>query len=70
MNKTFKVLEIIWLVMSGVGIFMSVYSIFIKDYKNALYFLAFFIICGGMFAVRRHQRLKSEEEQKRQEQNK
>lgn len=56
--------------MSCIGAFMCVYSLFIKDYKRVLYFLAFFVICGFMFVFRRYQRVKFEEEQKGKEQNK
>ena len=68
MNRTFKILEIIWLIVGCIGIFMCVYSLFIKDYKGSLYFLAFFIICAIMYAVRKHQRIKFEKEQKQKEQ--
>ena len=69
MNKTIKILEIIWLVMACIGIAMCIYSLVIKDYRGAVYFFAFFLIGGFMFAVRRHQRIKYEEEKKRKNQN-
>jgi len=70
MNKTFKILEIIWLAMGCVGIFMCIYSLIIKDNRGAIYFLAFFFVCGIMYAVRKQQRKKFEEAQKRKEQKK
>ncbi len=65
MNKTFKILEIIWMIMGCIGILMCIYSIAISDTKGALYFLAFFAVCGIMFAVRKRQRIRFEEAQKK-----
>ena len=56
--------------MGCIGVFMSIYSLAIKDNRGALYFLAFFIVCGIMYAVRRRQRIKYEEAHKQKEQNK
>lgn len=58
MNKMFKILEIIWLVMACVGVFMCAYSITVKDNRGAIYFLVFFIVCGVMYMVRKRQRIK------------
>ncbi len=66
MNRTFRILETIWLIVACVGIFMCVYSIFIKDYKGSVYFFAFFIVCAFMYAIRKYQRIKFEKEQKEQ----
>jgi uncharacterized membrane protein YfcA len=70
MNRTFRILEIIWLMMGFVGIFMCIYSLIIKDNRGAIYFLVFFLVCGVMYYVRRRQRIKFDEAQKQKEQNK
>ena len=56
--------------MGCIGIFMCIYSLAISDNRGAVYFLAFFIVCGIMYAVRRRQRIKFEAAQKQKEQNK
>lgn len=68
MNKVFKVLEIIWLVLGCIGIFLCAYAIIKKDNEGAVYFLAFTIVSGVMYAVRKRQRVKFENAQKEKEQ--
>jgi uncharacterized membrane protein YfcA len=68
MNKTFKILEIIWLVMGCIGVFMCIYSLVIGDNRGAIYFLAFFIVCGVMYMVRKRQRKNFEKAEKQKEQ--
>ena len=68
MNKIFKILEIIWLVIGIIGILMCAYSIIAKDNRSALYFLVFTVVCGVMYSVRKRQRLKYEAAQKEQAQ--
>lgn len=63
MNKTFKILEIIWLVMGCIGAVMCAYNIVTKDNRGALYFLAFTFVSGIMYAVRKRQRKKFEASQ-------
>lgn len=63
MNKMFKILEIVWLVMACVGVFMCAYCITIKDNKGSIYFLAFFVVCAVMYMVRRKQRIKYNQNQ-------
>ena len=70
MNRTFKILEIIWLVLACVGLFMSIYSLLIRDNSRAIYFLAFFFVSVIMYFVRKSQRIKFENNQKQKEQNK
>lgn len=70
MNKTFRILELVWLFMGCVGVIMCIYSILIKDNKGALYFLVFFLASGLMYAVRRKQRIKHEAAQKNKDQKK
>ncbi|MGQ0828019.1 MAG: hypothetical protein ACT4ON_06460 [Bacteroidota bacterium] len=67
MNKTFRILEIIWLVMGCIGVVMCAYNIVMKDNRGAIYFLAFTFVCGLMYAVRKRQRKKFEAAQKQQE---
>lgn len=70
MNKTFKILEIVWLFMGCIGMIMCVFSIVTGDNKGAIYFLVFFLACGLMYAVRRKQRIKFEAYEKNKEQKK
>jgi hypothetical protein len=60
MNKTFRILEIIWLVMGCIGVIMSVFSLVTKDNRGAIYFIVFTFACGLMYAVRKRQRIKFE----------
>jgi uncharacterized membrane protein YfcA len=60
MNKTFKILEILWLIMGGVGVIMCSISIINKDNTGSVYFLVFTIVCGLMYAFRKRQRIKFE----------
>jgi hypothetical protein len=64
MNKTFKILEVIWLIMGCIGACMCIYSIILKDNQGAIYFLIFMLVCGMMYFVRRRQRIKFEAAQK------
>lgn len=56
--------------MGCIGIFMCIYSLAIKDNRGAIYFLAFFIVCGIMYLVRKRQRTNFEKAQKQKEQAK
>lgn len=58
MNKAFKILEIIWLVMGFIGLAMFIYAMIMGDRTGAIYFLVFFIVCGLMYSVRRKQRIR------------
>ena len=64
MNKMFKILEIIWLLMGIIGIGMSIYFIVTKDKQGAIYFIIFTLVCGLMFTVRKRQRIRFESAQK------
>lgn len=71
MNKTFRVLEILWLVMGCIGVLMCAFNIVAKDNRTSIFFLIFTFACGMMYAVRRRQRIKYEAaQQKEKEQNK
>ncbi len=70
MNKTFRILEIVWLFMGCVGLIMCIYSLIIGDNKGAIYFLVFFLACGLMYAVRRKQRIKYDTYEKEKQQRK
>ena len=65
MNKMFKILEIIWLVLGVIGILLSGYFIIIKDNQSAIYFIIFTVICGVMYSVRKRQRIRFEGNQKK-----
>ena len=64
MNKAFKILEIIWLILGAIGILMCGYFIIIKDNQGANYFMIFTVACGIMYSVRKRQRLRFESNQK------
>ena len=64
MNRTFRILEIVWLFMGCVGVLMCIFSIITGDNRGAIYFLVFFLACGLMYAVRRKQRIKFEGKEK------
>ena len=70
MNKTFRILELVWLFMGCLGIIMCVYSTIIGDNKGAIYFLIFFLASGLMYAIKHKQRMKFEASQKSKEQKK
>lgn len=70
MNRTFKILEIIWLFMGCIGVIMCAFSIATGDNRGAVYFLVFFLACGLMYAVRRKQRIKFEAYEKEKGQKK
>lgn len=63
MNKTFRVLEILWLIMGIVGIVMCAYFITVKDNEGAIYFLIFTLACGLMYSIRKRQRKRFEASQ-------
>jgi c-di-AMP phosphodiesterase-like protein len=60
MNKTFKILEIIWLVMAFVGVVMTVYTFIRSDTTGAIYFLVFTFVSTVMYFVRKKQRTRFE----------
>jgi len=70
MNKTFKILEIIWLIMGFIGILMCIFNIVSHDNKGAVYFLVFTFVCGIMYSFRKRQRIKFEATQKQQNEKK
>jgi hypothetical protein len=59
MDKTFRILEIIWLILGCIGVLMCVYTISIGDTRGSIYFLVFTLASGMMYAVRKRQRLKA-----------
>lgn len=61
MNKTFRILEIIWLALAGVGVVMCVYSLLISDTKGSIYFIVFAGVSVLMYWVRKKQRIRFEE---------
>jgi hypothetical protein len=66
MNKMFKILEIGWLVMGCIGILMCSYSIVTKDIQGAKYFLGFTVVCGILYAMRKRQRVKFEQQNRKE----
>ena len=67
MNKTFKILEIIWLVMGCMGVVMCIYNIITHDNQGAVYFLVFVLVSGIMYSVRKRQRKKFEAAQQKEQ---
>jgi hypothetical protein len=70
MNKTFRILEIVWLVIGCIAIVMCIFSIVTKDNKGSIYFLVLTFASGLMYAVRKRQRIKFEAAEKKQNQQK
>ena len=70
MNKTFRILELVWLFMGCVGVIMCAFSIISGDNRGSIYFLVFTFACGLMYAVRRKQRMNFEASQKQKEEQK
>jgi len=70
MNKTFRILEILWLVMGCVGVLMCAFNIVNGDTRTSIYFLIFTFACGLMYAVRRRQRIKFEGVLKKEQEEK
>lgn len=70
MNKTFRILELIWLFIGCIAILLCAFSIISGDNRGAIYFLVLTFASGLMYAVRRKQRIKFEAKQKGKEQNK
>ena len=70
MNKTFRILELVWLFMGCVGVIMCTFSIIRGDNRGSIYFLVFTFACGLMYAVRRKQGMKFEASQKQKEEQK
>ncbi len=71
MNKTFRILEIVWLTIGCFGVLMCAANIVQQDTRASIFFLIFTFACGMMYAVRRRQRIKFEAaEQKQKEQKK
>jgi hypothetical protein len=67
MNKTFRILELIWLIGGCLGVLMCASSIIQQDTRTSIYFLVFTLACGMMYAVRRKQRIKYDAAQKAKE---
>ena len=67
MNKMFRVLEIVWLVIGCIGAVMCAYAIATHDNQASIYFLVFTLVSGIMYAVRKRQRIKFEANQQQQE---
>ncbi len=60
-RKTFRILEVLWLAIGAVGVASFVYAMIAEQREQAIYFLAFTIVAGVMYAVRRLQRKRAEE---------
>ena len=67
MNKTFRILELIWLFIGYIAILLCAYSIISQDTRGAVYFLVLTFASGLMYAVRRRQRIKFDKAQQEKE---
>ena len=67
MNKTFRILELIWLFIGSIAILLCAFSIISQDTRGAIYFLVLTFASGLMYAVRRRQRIKFETSKKEKE---
>ena len=66
MNKTFRILELIWLFIACIAIILCAFSIVTQDTRGAVYFLVLTLAAGLMYAVRRRQRIKFQAKEKEQ----
>ena len=60
MNKTFRILELVWLFIGCIAILLCIFNIIVQDTRGAVYFLVLTLASGLMYAVRRKQRMKFE----------
>ncbi len=67
MNKTFRILELIWLFIACIAILLCAFSILSGDTRGAVYFIVLTFAAGLMYAVRRKQRIKYEAQKKKEE---
>ncbi len=67
MNRTFRILELVWLFIGCIAILLCAYSIFSGDTRGGIYFIVLTFASGLMYAVRRKQRVKHEASQKQNE---
>ena len=63
MNKTFRILELIWLFIGCIAVLLCAFSIISQDTRGAIYFLVLTFASGLMYAVRRRQRIKFDKAQ-------
>ena len=70
MNKTFRILELIWLFIGCIAILLCAFSIVSQDTRGAIYFLVLTFASGLMYAVRRRQRIKFDKTQQEKAQKK
>ena len=63
MNKTFRILELIWLFIGCIAVLLCAFSIISQDTRGAVYFLVLTFASGLMYAVRRRQRIKFDKTQ-------
>ena len=63
MNKTFRILELIWLFIGCIAVLLCSFSIISQDTRGAVYFLVLTFASGLMYAVRRRQRIKFDKAQ-------
>lgn len=57
-HRVFIFLERLWLCAAIMGIILTIYFLVQRDNDSALFFLAFFILCGLFFVLRRRQRIR------------
>lgn len=70
MNRIFRILEIVWMMIAIVGICMTAYFIIIQDNEGAIFFLIFTLVAGVIYSIRKRQRKKFDAAQKQNEQGK
>jgi hypothetical protein len=60
LHKMLRVLEIVWLVVGIAGLGSSIYALVSGKKSQSIYFLAFALISGVMYIVRKGQRKRAE----------
>jgi hypothetical protein len=63
-TKIIRILEFTWLIIGIVGIIAGVYKISKDGWAEGIYFLAFTLVAGIMYTLRRRQRKGFERDQK------
>jgi hypothetical protein len=70
MNRIFRILEIVWLVVGCFGIIATAYFVIIQDMRSAVFFLIFTLVSGIIYSIRKRQRKIYEGSHKKDQQGK
>ena len=65
MIKIVRILEICWLIIAIAGIILGAYQFYVGNSEHAVYFYIFTAVAGIFYYLRRRQRLRLEEQEKK-----